>query len=197
MKFRFLRKLHLFFQAFVRSGSDTQDPKYRLGVGIMLVNKQGKIFVGKRTGYSEWQMPQGGVDFYQKKPEPSLKAAWRELWEEVGVQEQCQLVTHTRQAYSYDFPPFSFRKFNLWKLWFNGQKQIWYGFLFSGTDSDIDLNATIHPEFTAWKWIDKQELIADCTSFKRSVYVGVLKELWPFMEAALSSSSPVTEDSVL
>ena len=176
MKFVSIRKISLFFEAFIRSGSDAQDPKYRLGVGILLVNQEGKIFVGKRGRYSEWGMPQGGVDFHHKKQESFSDAAWRELWEEVGIKTHCQIIAHTNRSYRYEFPAFS-----LWRLRFKGQKQIWYGFMFSGDDTDINLNVTIYPEFTSWKWIKKEELITHCPSFKRALYTSVLEELWPLI----------------
>ncbi|ETZ05031.1 MULTISPECIES: RNA pyrophosphohydrolase [Holospora] len=186
MRFALLKRICLFFQAFIRSGADAKDPKYRLGVGIVLVNKGGKIFVGKRINkkHSQWQMPQGGVDFYSQKPEPFAQAAWRELWEEVGVKNQCQLVARTKNAYRYDFP-----YFNLWKLRFKGQKQVWYGFIFLGSDKDINLEATDYPEFGSWKWIERQELMSSCAFFKHSLYTKVLEELWPFITDALHSKN--------
>ncbi|ETZ06909.1 RNA pyrophosphohydrolase [Holospora obtusa F1] len=184
MNFSFIKKIYIFFQALIRSGSDTEDPGYRLGVGILLMNQDGKIFVGKRIKkkYSEWQMPQGGVDFDGGVPEPFAQAAWRELWEEVGVKNQCKMVACTQRAYHYDFP-----YFNLWKLRFKGQKQVWYGFLFSGSDEEINLKITRHPEFESWKWIEKKELMTSCAFFKRSLYAKVFEELWPTMMKALCS----------
>jgi putative (di)nucleoside polyphosphate hydrolase len=177
-----LRVLKHYFQAFVGSGADKIDPHYRLGVGILLVNAQGKIFVGKRKKAGGWQMPQGGVDFYKGEPEPCLDAAWRELWEEVGVQKHCHVIAYTQGFYKYNFPRLKGIS-KIWKVRFKGQKQQWYAFGFLGQDADINLNATSHPEFSFWKWIDPDALLDSCVPFKRQVYESVLEELQPSIEA--------------
>jgi len=190
MKIRLIHLLKVYFQAFVSSGSDTEDPKYRLGVGIMLVNREKKIFVGKRkqNSHTGWQMPQGGVDFYGGEAESFSDAAWRELWEEVGAtKEQCVLLTHTKNKYRYNFPTLKGIS-RIWKLKFKGQKQVWYAFAFLGQDAEINLNATVHPEFSSWKWVDSEELITLCVPFKRSIYKGVLEELWPYVDAFFMKS---------
>ena len=117
----------------MRSGSDAQDPKYRLGVGIVSVNQEGKIFVGKRIGYSEWGMPQGGVDFYHKKPESFLDAARRELWEEVGVKKSLSTYCPYKTLLRNDFPPFSLWKLNFWSLRLKGKNKFGMGFIFLET----------------------------------------------------------------
>lgn len=171
-----------YFQAFVGSGADKVDPHYRLGVGIMLVNTEGQIFVGKRKRTGGWQMPQGGVDFYKGEPEPCLDAAWRELWEEVGVQQNCYFIAHTQEFYKYNFPRLKGIS-KMWKLRFKGQKQQWYAFSFTGKDTEINLNATSHPEFSSWKWMNAEVLVDSCIPFKRQVYASVLAELAPKIDA--------------
>ena len=183
-----LRVLQHYFQAFVGSGADKIDPQYRLGVGIVLINTQGKIFIGKRKNTGGWQMPQGGVDFYRGEPEPCVQAAWRELWEEVGVQNNCQFIAHTQGFFKYNFPKLKGLS-NVWKLRFKGQKQQWYAFAFSGQDEEINLNATSHPEFSSWKWVDRDTLPETCVAFKRNVYVNVLAELWPSVEEFLKNTT--------
>jgi putative (di)nucleoside polyphosphate hydrolase len=188
---------------FLQSHSDTQDPAYRLCVGIMLVNKEGKIFVGNRTDKKGWQMPQGGVDRLalkldghsdahpdsnlgaDSKSEDLTKTAWRELGEEVGTQN-CQLLGSTKDFYFYDFPKDLLSSWSLWRLRFRGQKQKWFVFLFCGQDTDINLCASPHQEFLEWKWVSKQDLKDYTPPFKKHVYEGVVQELWPCVEAALA-----------
>jgi putative (di)nucleoside polyphosphate hydrolase len=145
---------------------------YRPCVGIMLANTRGHIFVGQRKDNDQdaWQMPQGGVD----PGETTLNAAIRELWEETGVVEK--LVTLEGESLGlipYDLPHDLVP--NIWKGKYRGQEQKWFLFRFHGTDEDIDI-ATEHPEFSEWKWMPKEELVANIVPFKRAVYQQVLAE---------------------
>ncbi|MGO8919742.1 MAG: RNA pyrophosphohydrolase [Stellaceae bacterium] len=143
---------------------------YRAGVGIMLVDRRGQVFVGRRidTAGNNWQMPQGGID----KGETPRQAALRELKEEVGT-DRAEILAETKGWLSYDVPqPLAGR---LWRGRYRGQRQKWFAMRFTGSDGDIDLK-THHPEFDAWKWIAPEELPDLIVPFKRQLYRDVLKE---------------------
>ncbi len=145
---------------------------YRPCVGIMLANPRGHIFVGQRMDRDTdaWQMPQGGVDAGEK----TLDAAIRELWEETGVTEKLvTLEAESRELIAYDLPHEIVPK--IWKGKYRGQEQKWFLFRFHGTDDQINI-ATAHPEFSKWKWMPKEELVANIVPFKREVYARVLAE---------------------
>ena len=145
---------------------------YRPCAGVMLVNEQGKVFVGQRidSEYDAWQMPQGGID----DGEDPRDAALRELWEETGV--RADLVTveaETEDWVPYDLPHELVPK--LWKAQYRGQMQKWFLLRFHGQDSDVDI--TVPPaEFSEWRWISPEELPGAIVPFKRSVYERVLAE---------------------
>jgi len=143
---------------------------YRPCVGIMLVNAQNDIFVGQRFDQDSeaWQMPQGGID----AGESDTEAAYRELWEETGVtRDLVTLEAQTAEKIRYDLPHDIVPK--IWKGRFRGQEQTWVLFRFHGTDADITI-ATEHPEFSAWRWMPADALIAAIVPFKRAVYEQVL-----------------------
>jgi putative (di)nucleoside polyphosphate hydrolase len=145
---------------------------YRPCVGIMLVNTRGHVFVGQRLDRDTdaWQMPQGGVDKWEK----TLDAAVRELWEETGVTENLITVeAESRGLIPYDLPIALVP--NVWKGRYRGQEQKWFLMRFHGSDDQINI-ATEHPEFSAWKWLPKDELVANIVPFKREVYTQVLAE---------------------
>lgn len=146
------------------------DLPYRFGVGMMLVNKDGKVFVGKRidTSSEAWQMPQGGID----KGEDEKTAAVRELLEEVGT-DKAQIISQSRDYHYYDLPEEIIPK--VWGGKYRGQKQRWYVFLFDGEDTDINIQ-TEHPEFCQWKWVDANELPDVIVPFKRKIYTEILSE---------------------
>ena len=144
---------------------------YRPCVGVMLVNADGKVFVGRRIDNKEgdwWQMPQGGVD-----PGEDLRdAALRELWEETGVtSDLVEVEAVTPDWITYDLPPELLGK--VWKGRFRGQKQLWYLLRFNGPDDAITIE-TEHPEFSRWQWMDPDALIRSIVPFKRTVYETVL-----------------------
>ena len=146
---------------------------YRPCVGVMLVNAQGKVFVGRRIDNREgdwWQMPQGGVD----EGEDLQEAAFRELAEETGARaEHVTLLDSTKEPIRYDLPEELMGK--LWGGKYRGQEQIWFLARFSGTDADIDLEAHDPPEFCDWKWADPEDLPELIVPFKKRVYRAVLE----------------------
>ncbi len=145
---------------------------YRPCVGIMLTNPRGHIFVGQRNDRDTdaWQMPQGGVD----KGENTLDAAYRELWEETGVTKKLvTLEAESSRLIPYDLPHHIVP--TIWKGRYRGQEQKWFLFRFHGADADINIE-TDHPEFTQWKWMPQEDLVANIVPFKRAVYEEVLAE---------------------
>jgi 8-oxo-dGTP pyrophosphatase MutT (NUDIX family) len=143
---------------------------YRRGVGIMLFNPHNEVFVGQRvdTEGAAWQMPQGGIDEHE---EPR-QAAFRELKEEIGT-DKAQIIAESKTWLRYDLPP-ELRK--RWNDRWQGQQQKWFVMRFQGTDADINL-ATENPEFSAWKWVSVEHLPDLVVSFKRQLYVELLREL--------------------
>ena len=143
---------------------------YRPCVGIVLFNKEGLIFLGKRNDVSQnsWQMPQGGID-NNEKPED---AALRELEEETGI-KTVEIIDHTRDWLTYDYPPLLLnRKFS---NYYRGQQQLWFAMRFLGTDDEINLH-TNHAEFNEWKWSNIDELVPLVVDFKKPVYREVVKK---------------------
>nr|WP_282098467.1 RNA pyrophosphohydrolase [Qipengyuania vesicularis] len=147
---------------------------YRPCVGVMLVNGDGRAFVGRRIDNKEgdwWQMPQGGVD----EGEDLEAAALRELAEETGAKaEHVSLIQQTREPIRYDLPEELIGK--LWGGKYRGQEQIWFLARFSGADEDIDLEAHDPAEFCDWKWVDPEQLPDLIVPFKKRVYRAVLEE---------------------
>jgi putative (di)nucleoside polyphosphate hydrolase len=148
-----------------------RDLPYRPGVGIMLLDSRGRVFVAQRIDMpsAAWQMPQGGID----KGESPLEAARRELAEETGT-DKAELIGESRDWYFYDLPADLVPK--LWRGRFRGQTQKWFVFRFLGRDADIDI-ATEKPEFSAWKWADLAELPALIVPFKRTLYTQLIEDL--------------------
>lgn len=152
---------------------------YRPCVGVMLVNADGKVFVGKRIDNREgdwWQMPQGGVD----EGEDLRSAALRELWEETGVTEDhVSILAQTREELLYDLPEELMGK--LWGGKYRGQRQFWFLARFEGAEGDVDLNAHQPPEFEAWRWVEPELLPEMIVPFKKRVYRAVLDEFRPLI----------------
>lgn len=146
---------------------------YRPCVGVMLVNENGKAFVGRRIDTKEgdwWQMPQGGVD----KGEDLELALWRELHEETGVTStHATLIKRMSDEIAYDLPEELMGK--LWGGKYRGQTQSWFLVRFTGSDSDINLEAHNPPEFCDWKWVDPEDLPNLIIPFKKRVYRTVLE----------------------
>jgi putative (di)nucleoside polyphosphate hydrolase len=144
------------------------DLPYRLGVGAVLFNADGRVFVAERIDTpGAWQMPQGGID----KGEDPADAVLRELAEETGT-DKAEIVAETGDWLAYDLPKAIRGK--VWKGRFRGQKQKWFALRFTGTDADIDLEAHHHVEFARWKWIDLADLPGLIVDFKRPLYEDIV-----------------------
>ncbi|WP_440633076.1 RNA pyrophosphohydrolase [Candidatus Pelagibacter sp. HIMB1485] len=136
----------------------------RSGVGIVVLNKENKVFVAKRIDNPKnfWQMPQGGVD----EGEDFLKAAYRELEEETSI-KNVELIKELDGTITYELPD---RLLGLiWKGKYRGQKQKWFLMRFVGSDSEINIK-TKHPEFLEWKWIELDKITDLVVDFKLHVY---------------------------
>ena len=147
--------------------------EYRPCVGVMLVNSEGKAFVGKRIDNKEgdwWQMPQGGVD----PGEDLADAALRELAEETGITaDQVSLIGRLPEAMRYDLPEELIG--TLWNGQYRGQEQVWFLARFAGNDDDLDLEAHETPEFCEYRWVDPEELPELIVPFKKRVYRAVVE----------------------
>ena len=143
----------------------------RLGVGIILLNNENKVFVGKRIDNPKnfWQMPQGGIN----NNESFFQAAKRELEEETGI-TKIKLIKELDQWLTYDLPENLLGK--IWQGKYRGQKQKWFIMKFEGKDQEIDVN-TNNPEFLDWKWINPAELPKIVVNFKVDIYKKLLNEL--------------------
>ncbi len=150
---------------------------YRPNVGIVLLNSRNEVFWGKRVGQHSWQFPQGGIA-HGESPE---QAMYRELHEEVGLlPEHVQIIGRTRDWLRYDVPEEYLRRQRATRVHraaYRGQKQIWFLLRFVGLDSDIQLHATEHPEFDAWRWVPFWIQLDAVIGFKREVYQLALSEL--------------------
>lgn len=150
---------------------------YRPNVGLMVINAQGLVWVGRRLDSSQnaWQMPQGGID----KGETPEQAALRELEEETGiVADDVEVIAQTADWVRYDLPPDLLGK--LWKGKWRGQEQKWFLMRFTGSDDQITIE-TEHPEFGEWDWVAPDQLVDRIVPFKRAVYAQVLQELGPLI----------------
>lgn len=169
----------------------TRSEKYRPGVGVMLLNEIGEVFVARRIDLAEeaWQMPQGGID----AGENPRQAAIRELKEEIGT-DKADFVDESDGWLRYDFPE-DIRRRSRDGRWL-GQRQKWFVMRFRGEDRDIDLNTT-HPEFVAWKWVTVQELPALVVSFKRQVYLDLLAEFGELTLRAEGRISALLQEPII
>ena len=151
-------------------------PGYRPGVGIMLANTHGLVFVAERLDTpGAWQMPQGGLD----EGEDPAVAALRELHEETGI-TRAALIGRTAGWLRYDFP--TTLKGQFWKGRFLGQEQLWYAARFLGADDEISLIGHGHDaEFGAFRWVRPDALPDLIVPFKRPVYEAVVRELSPLI----------------
>jgi putative (di)nucleoside polyphosphate hydrolase len=143
----------------------------RNGVGIILLNNQNQVFVGKRKDNpgNKWQMPQGGIE----KNESFITAMKRELHEETNI-KTIKIIKEINKTYEYELP----KKLIgiIWKGKFRGQKQKWFIARFLGNDNEINLN-TEHQEFIEWKWVDADILPNIIVEFKKKLYEDLLKEI--------------------
>ncbi len=143
---------------------DLSNLPLRSGVGIVVLNKENKVFVAKRIDNPKnfWQMPQGGVD----EGEDFLKAAYRELEEETSI-KNVKLIKELDGTITYELPD---RLLGLiWKGKYRGQKQKWFLMRFVGMDNEINIK-TKHPEFLEWKWVELDKITDLVVDFKLHVY---------------------------
>ena len=146
----------------------------RQGVGIIVLNENNKVFVGRRKDnpVNKWQMPQGGID----KNEKPLNAMKRELAEETSI-TKIKVLKEIDNWLEYELPPNLLGK--IWKGKYRGQKQKWFIVKFEGKEDEINLN-TKNPEFIEWKWIDYNLLPDVIVSFKKEVYKKLKNEIKNF-----------------
>lgn len=137
---------------------------YRLGVGAVILNRDGLVFVGQRRDRpGAWQMPQGGID----AGEDPRAAVLREVAEEIGT-DRVEIIAEAEGWLIYDLPPDIAAR--VWGGRHRGQKQKWFALRFTGEDADIDLEADDRPEFDAWQWLPMERLPEVIVDFKRDLY---------------------------
>lgn len=148
---------------------------YRPGVGIMLLNAQNEVFVGRRvdTRSEAWQMPQGGID----ENETPAEAVLRELQEETGI-HHVSIIAESKDWFYYDLPDYLIPK--LWNGKYRGQKQKWFLLRFLGSNDEINIQSE-HPEFMSWRWAKVRELPYIIVPFKRKLYNAVISEFKQFL----------------
>ncbi len=147
----------------------------RLGVGIIVLNKENKVFVGKRRDNptNKWQMPQGGVDH----GENLVNAMKRELKEETSIRS-IEILKELEGWTEYELPDYLLGK--IWRGKYRGQKQKWFIVKFLGKDEEINLKTT-HPEFIEWQWLDIENLPSVIVHFKKKVYEKLLPVIKSFI----------------
>lgn len=148
---------------------------YRKCVGIMVINNDNHILVGKRidSKYDAWQMPQGGID----EGETAKDAAFRELKEEIGT-NNVEIIAESEHWHNYDIPDDLIPKF--WNGKYRGQTQKWYLVKFLGEDSEINIE-TEEPEFCEWKWAEPLTLPIIIVPFKREIYKTIVNEFTQYL----------------
>lgn len=148
------------------------DPPYRPAVGIMLLDANGRVWVGQRIDSTAdaWQMPQGGLDAREDAQEGAL----RELEEETGIgRGSVEVLAQSCDELTYDLPAELVGK--LWRGKWRGQRQRWFLMRFLGKDTDVRID-TAEPEFRAWKWVEPAQVPELIVPFKRQLYQDVLTE---------------------
>ena len=147
----------------------------RNGVGVIVLNNENKVFVGKRKDnpVDKWQMPQGGVD----KGESYISAMKRELLEETSI-KSVKVLEEIDGFFEYELPKELVGI--IWKGKFRGQKQKWFITKFIGNEKEINLE-TEKPEFVDWKWIPPEELPNQIVDFKKKLYLDLLKKIKIFI----------------
>lgn len=160
-----------------------RDDGYRPNIGIVLMNRVGKVLWARRAGRDGWQFPQGGIE----RNESLEEALFRELYEEVGLADhQVNLLAHTSKWMRYDLPQAYLRRTRQrGDTKFRGQKQIWCLLALLGDDSEVCLSASKKPEFDKWIWTDWWSAVQQIVDFKRPVYESVWFELNPFISSCV------------
>lgn len=149
---------------------------FRPNVGIILLNHRNQVFWGKRIRTHSWQFPQGGID----RGETPEQAMYRELHEEIGLKpEHVEVLARTRDWLRYEVPDRYIRREA--RGHYRGQKQIWFLLRLVGGDWNLNLRATDHPEFDAWRWNDYWVPLDLVIEFKREVYQRALEELSAYL----------------
>ena len=149
----------------------TGENGYRRGVGVMLLNDRGQVWVGRRIDNTDeaWQMPQGGID----KGEEPWATALRELEEETGIKPKLvEKIADCPERLKYDLP--EELQGRLWGGKWKGQLQDWYLARFLGTDADVNI-ATEDPEFSHWQWVEPHLLPELIVPFKRDMYRAIVE----------------------
>ena len=143
----------------------------RIGVGAVVLNKNNKVFVGKRKDnpVDKWQMPQGGVN----EGEELIDAMKRELEEETGI-KKIKILKEIDGWSEYELPSYLLGK--IWRGKYRGQKQKWFIVRFLGSDSEIDLEK-YKPEFIEWRWLEIEKLPGVIVEFKRKIYEELLPKI--------------------
>ena len=155
---------------------------YRPNVGIMIINRDKKVWIGLRSDADKYpecctQMPQGGIDL----GETPVQAAWREMYEETGLTPKTAvLITQLKQWLHYDFPPYIMGRV---PKGFKGQCQKWFLFLLTGTDQDFNLHAYKKDEFSKFMWMDLKDVPDHVIDFKQNVYRQVVQEFESIIQA--------------
>lgn len=163
---------------------DPETMPYRPCVGIALINRDGLVFVGNRIqtvdiGPLTWQLPQGGID----RGEDARAAALRELHEETGVIEtKAEIIGTIEDWLTYDLPPDLLGRALKGK--YRGQKQRWFAMRFLGEDTDIDLAADAHQEFSEWDWVPIRRIVDLVVPFKRDIYQRIVEAFEPLTRTA-------------
>ena len=150
---------------------DREALPYRPAAGIMLLNREGKVFVAQRldSALEAWQMPQGGLD----EGEAPEAGALRELEEETGIRAGLvEIIARHPETLLYDLPDDLLGR--IWKGRWRGQRQHWFLARFLGEDGDVNID-TAEPEFRAWKWAEPAELPAMIVPFKKKLYEDLLE----------------------
>lgn len=156
--------------------SDGDFSEYRPNVGVVLFNRSGRVWLGRRVntrGPRNWQFPQGGID----EGEDLEAAALRELYEETGVRS-AEPLGRVEEWIAYDFPPAVLRRGDA--RGYKGQRQMWLAMRFTGDDSEVDLNAHPPQEFDRWRWATLEETPDLVAPFKRATYARVIRDFERF-----------------
>ena len=148
---------------------------YRRGVGAVLLNDKGLVWVGRRIDRRNqdleeyWQLPQGGID----SGEEPVVAVLREIDEETGA-DNVEVIGEVKEWLKYELPPDL--KDKVWGGRYRGQSQKWFALQFKGSDSDFNLSKYVKPEFDAWRWVELTTLPNLIVPFKKKIYERVTQE---------------------